>query len=84
MTLNGIESNLLGTVTKDLFEALAEQPDALEVRQSAFEKHVGGGKIVQVHISIVTDIEDFLDPFTTVVVGKYSETPSVIITAPQA
>jgi hypothetical protein len=76
MTLNDIEMNLLVSVTKDLFEKLAEEPDALEVRQSAFEKHLGDGKVVQVQINIVTDVEDFIEHFTTVVVGKY-EHPSV-------
>ena len=75
MGLNNFELNFLASVTKDLFEKLAEEPDALEVRQSAFEKYLEGGRAVQVQISIVTDVEDFIEHFTTVVVGKYEHTP---------
>lgn len=77
MTFSEYEINLLQFVARDLFTELAGEPDALEVRQKAFDKVLPNGKVVQVQISISTDVEDFLDDFLTVVVGKYEQHPSV-------
>jgi hypothetical protein len=76
MKFSETEQKLLQFVARDLFTELEGETDALEVRQKAFDKVLADGRVVQVQISIHTDVEDFLEDFLTVVVGKY-EHPSV-------
>lgn len=76
MNLLENEEKLLKLVTTELLEMLETEGDALELRQQAFQKVMPNGQVVQVQISVYTDVEDFLEGFTTVINHKYQH-PSV-------
>lgn len=59
-----IQQKLLMAVTKEMLEALEENTDCLHVRTMAFEAFING-KIVQLHVLVTQDENDFLDHFQT-------------------